>query len=466
VSYRLGTLNVNGLQGKEEELGKIGVAMGMDFLALQETFLREGRNVFVPGFKWFGRPSTLVPGRRGVGFLVNLNLGPKCNACHPLPKYEGLLVLQFRRPRAAPLFLVCFYSPTNDDPLATRREAYKELSSTALHYGLMGQVIVLGDFNAHVRPGMEGGVQGLNSNGTLMAEALSATGLQVANLVVEGAYPPTYFSPSAQTAIDFILVDRDLDLAGGWATVEEVDTTSSDHLLLHLQVSLPKARRSKEGEPRTVWDTHKLVPDYIRSWDEEVQDYRTDTVLSPETLALEGHLRDHMHAWIEQGARRIQALLQDPNLGPEAPGKWLEEWTDRLLGIYKTGLDNCVGRISFRQLRNSWWDGELDQAARTRRDRLQAFRKEPSGEAWQEFLEARKAVSTLGNRKKKQWWVKENAALYDQLLNDPRRAWKRCNRMCGRSSPHQGLPIRSKDGQVTADPRPARRCGRSTSRSS
>ena len=83
---------MHGLLGKEVELSDILEQLSLDFVAVQETFLRAKSSVHVPGYQWLGWVCTAIPGHRGVEFLVNSTWSWRCNLCDLL-SYDGLLVL-------------------------------------------------------------------------------------------------------------------------------------------------------------------------------------------------------------------------------------------------------------------------------------------------------------------------------------------------------------------------------------
>ena len=142
---RVGTWNVHGLSSKELEVASICSRLKLDFVAIQETFWKRQNPPFLPGYKWFGRQNSQMPGRRGVGLLVKDEWHSRCSVVYPMPKQEDILVVRFQRHRNVPIFVVCLYIPTNDEPKPCRQAAFSELLELTRSMELQGHVVILGD---------------------------------------------------------------------------------------------------------------------------------------------------------------------------------------------------------------------------------------------------------------------------------------------------------------------------------
>ena len=66
---KVATWNFSGLcsEGKQKEVAEILSRLNIDIVAGQESWEREGENIVVDGYKWFGKPHNNQSNPRGDG---------------------------------------------------------------------------------------------------------------------------------------------------------------------------------------------------------------------------------------------------------------------------------------------------------------------------------------------------------------------------------------------------------------
>ena len=85
---------MHGLRGKELEVASISQRLNLDFLAVQETFWKQGTPPYLPGYWWLGRESLVTPGRKGVSLLVKEKWQSICTRVAPISTYEGIIAVR------------------------------------------------------------------------------------------------------------------------------------------------------------------------------------------------------------------------------------------------------------------------------------------------------------------------------------------------------------------------------------
>ena len=124
---------------------------------------------------------------------------------------------------------------------------------------LLGQVIVLGDFNAHL--GTLGGIRGkgaANVQGVLISEVMARCNLSavsLSSLATGSDY--TYFSGDVRTTVDYVFADAGtISLMSGCVIAEIEDLNTSDHVPITVNLiydSISFVSKSEPVWPRIDW---------------------------------------------------------------------------------------------------------------------------------------------------------------------------------------------------------------------
>ena len=212
-TLRVGTLNIRGLRGHEDEVVGFFESEALDILVLQETRLPQNGNY---NYSRLGLPNVLLPpGNKcygmGVvfreGLLVDVSVGVT----------DVCMFIRVNLDTATLLIANCYCRPNSPQSFSQVAQALR--SSENYDY-----LMLLGDFNARYA-----GEHALRTNvhGRLLSQLESRHGL--ARLPV--SKPSTTYG----TLLDYVLLDGNL---GGNAYVAGVNVGSSDHFPVVSELTL------------------------------------------------------------------------------------------------------------------------------------------------------------------------------------------------------------------------------------
>ena len=277
TQLRVGTLNATGLSSVTcADLATLLPTLQIDILAITESW--EGapcKGFAIPGFRWFGRRRRGGAQHGGVGFFVAEGLLGRMGFGVQRPQLEESLWLKLsgagRGQRALCLGVV--YLPTDNQPAEIRQAAFAALRADITSASVVGEVAVLGDFNARVGQGTGAPDARVgphmcdthrNANGRLLLDLLSSLDMYAMNgRSVEGGQF-TYEHPSGSSCVDFVLVQRRLLEASRGTmrgspkcelVVHPAAIHATAHRLLHMPLPAPAPRN-----PQRRMAQVKVVP--------------------------------------------------------------------------------------------------------------------------------------------------------------------------------------------------------------
>lgn len=203
---KVGFINVCGMtQVKAGELAQAVHALGLDILAVAETWEGKCQPGHIAGYTYIGKPRAGGRGG-GVGFFVNTVLTPLITP-HMHTSVAESMWLEVRQTRggAQPLFIGLVYLPpstlSNADSIAT---TYAAVQTDIESFAQRGDTIVVGDFNSRVGRALTAGAcvgqygeVHLDAAGQALRDVLGRTGLVCLNDRTpshDGAHPyiPAY----------------------------------------------------------------------------------------------------------------------------------------------------------------------------------------------------------------------------------------------------------------------------------
>lgn len=151
------------------------------------------------------------------------------------------------------------YLPCSDQGVDCYRDHLQELERIITDSILLGPVIILGDFNAHL--GSLGGVRGTgnpNLQGILLSDIMDRHNLCAVSQC-EWATGPlhTYVSGNSMTTVDYIIASLDAtSIISSCKTLPMTDLNTSDHLPLsaELTIEYPVQAQPDTRHPRLDWE--------------------------------------------------------------------------------------------------------------------------------------------------------------------------------------------------------------------
>jgi exonuclease III len=411
----VGTLNVQGMAGKEAEILELLQERGLDVLVLTETW-ETGMQAYLTGitshryFALGAKSSRAKRGRNkgGCGILVSRSLEARPVQA-PDDEEEGeeqagsLLWVQVGPP-SRPLFIGAVYGPQATEKKDSRVAFYQRLTSECLAFQSRGHVLVLGDFNArldltrveseHVGP--YGEKKG-NANGALFLDWLETANMFSLNgrRRDHGLY--TRIRGKEKSIIDYIVCDEELFRVPREMHVLEGYDIGSDHrpLVATLQVATID-RTNPQGQRR------------LKTWrlrDPEIaQQYR------------------------EALARRLSDRPRFPELSgqDQVEAEW-RSWKEAVL----TAAEETLGRTCRSQGGlKAWWNKEVLKAIKERRRIFRELQRQPNAN-WKPYQEAARRVREEVRRAKRESWEAFVAEIESTMSNDTRTFFRLVSRLDG-----------------------------------
>jgi hypothetical protein len=273
-----GSLNIRGKAlSNSKELCDLLKLKKVDIIGLQEVLTSI---VVVPGFKWFPGLKRSPRSRRnegttnqGMGFLVRSETKTLVSVVNIDPLYEIMWIKVAAKGITNDTYVASVYAPGENYPISNREAFFSCLSEQCLQYSAKGDIILLGDFNAHLGT-LTGDTTEESSNGRLLKSLL-----QLAfNNGENGAYPsilntrpdafgvPTRQKGSKSSILDYIICSVpslsrvNLFHIESQSQKDGANACGSDHHLLLLKWKQNVVPSSKINQaPRFAWDTTVLL---------------------------------------------------------------------------------------------------------------------------------------------------------------------------------------------------------------
>lgn len=171
-----GSLNIRGKAlSSSNELSDLLKLKKVDIIGLQEVLTSV---VQVPGFKWFPGLKRSPRSRRnegttnqGMGFFVRSEIKTLVSVVNIDPLYEIMWIKVAAKGTINDTYIASVYAPGENYPISDREGFFSCLSEQCLRYSAKGDIILLGDFNAHLGT-LTGDTTEESSNGRLLKSLL------------------------------------------------------------------------------------------------------------------------------------------------------------------------------------------------------------------------------------------------------------------------------------------------------
>ena len=425
-----------------------------DIVGVVETQTNEHSMIGVMCYHHFGLPAekAILNGlakSRGVSMYWKTTAQMKVKRIEHRPEDPDCCWIRIDLPAAQPLFVGCFYAPQNSNNVASQR-AYERLEEMVQDFRDQGNVILMGDFNAHT--GLVGhGGQGVNSNGTKLLHLVQECDLVFLNLPPDEP-PFTYTKNQICSVIDFILVSGNLN--GERLDMQDSEFLfegGSDHKMVSASVAIPITHGSND-EGMTI----PLIPCYnflqTGKWDKAEKRWCD----SPEEIiALRTTLSKKIVETCAEWKANAAALVQQGNITSEQlsdAGKQLAELL-RKSAAEVLGEKRHIGAGSAKLPTGySWWKRGVAEAVKKRRDAYKVFVANPTEDNWKEFIALRQEASrVVKNAKASEWNEKMEAISEARKSFSSKRMWNLIRGITKRDiTSADPLFVRKDDGTLTS----------------
>ena len=212
----LGFVNCRGWWSREVDIKLRLQELKLDVLDLAETFLREEDEASVAGYVWYGRNREgCKRASGGVGILVRKELQSRLLSC----QREGVVWMELKLREGKKVAVGVMYANPEGVRTDETEDQFEEVQEEVGRLQEEGyEVVVMGDFNAHIGLGME---QQPNKNGWRLLNSVWAGELIIGNELPHCQGRWTWECEKKRSVIDYILFSRGL-------AVEKMQIEDSD----------------------------------------------------------------------------------------------------------------------------------------------------------------------------------------------------------------------------------------------
>ena len=376
---RIGTWNFQGLcsDRKALEIGEVLSKNHIDIIGGQESWELDNSKIYVPGYKWFGKPRESIKGKRGeggVGFLVGEPLLDDVVIMKNV-KCSETIWLRIRIRKRADLYIGCVYLPTQGNVKYICTDRFNLLEEDICMFQSKGRVLLLGDFNARVGKsndvddviGMFGEAS-CNSNGKLLIELLQNCNLVICNgrtMLKDPQWTRVQNRLGHKSIIDYIITDRALMKESSNVFVDSTDIGSSDHYLVWFELG------------RNFGKSRKKARRILYKW-------RIDRLQDKETR---NEYQDELGLHANDFFQTLDDLCREEVVEEELVRRMASKWEK----VVDKAASKALGRkliICGRSV--NWWDEELRQLVKDRRTCFAQGLDNDSN--WNDYLKIRKEL--------------------------------------------------------------------------
>ena len=431
---KIATLNVCTMRNKEVEIAAHLQKMHIDLCAFQET-RQDGKKAFVArGYRWYGKGN--------VGFFVSLALSRYVEDLSTTNEKWRYWIRVKGDSDRQDVYVGCVYMPQSSDLIA--KQIFDELQDEYERYSTMGEVVLLGDFNAHVHLpvdeeeevliGSWGSKKERCANGVRLMSFLrscSARSMNCRRRLSDDTceYTRRDRCHGTEAVIDYVVAQSGRASSVGEARVDYTDL-SSDHHLVVAEMSGTKSLAKRERIVVTKWRKETLTAKSHRK--DEIK--RVEKARKDFGKAVEEAMQGFEPSAVEPTANGIAAALLD--------------WKGRVERAAHKEIGRKVVKKRFSQ---KWYDGEVVKATLKRRMAHKAYRKSGRGADHKIYRAIRREVKRLIARKKKKVW-KEKMDMFKAAFDDHSKLfWSMLTELTGGRSAGCTGPIRDMSGVVHKD---------------
>ena len=385
---RIGTWNFQGLcsDRKALEIGEVLSKNHIDIVGGQESWELDNSKIYVPGYKWFGKPREGIKGKRGeggVGFLVSELLMEDVTIIKNV-KCNETIWLRIKIVSGVDLYIGCVYMPTQGNIKHLCTDRFNLLEEDICMFQSKGRVLLLGDFNARVGKSEDVddvigmfGENTYNSNGNLLIELLQNCNLMVCNgrtLLSDPQWTRVQSRLGHKSIIDYIITDKALMKASSDVFVDRTDVGSSDHYLVWFELGRTFGRNRKKAKRILYkWRVDRLQDKAIRN------EYQAELGLCANDFF-----------------QTLSDLHQEGVVGEELVRRMASKWEKV---VDKAALLTLGRKLIICGRSVSWWDEELRQLVK---DRRACFAQGLDNDSnWSDYLRIRKELKQKIREKRK-----------------------------------------------------------------
>ena len=395
---RIGSWNVCGFatdERKRLEIAEQAAEKDLDIVGVQESWEKDGGEIGkeVGSYTWIGKmrrgQKIKSRGEGGVGFLVKEHMCDVIEVISDTKFNESMWIRVPGERGRKDLFVGNVYIPPESKNMVKDiKIGFEEVAADVQNFKRKGEVVLVGDFNSRIgrttNPhGAIGqyGEEATNKNGEEMLRFLDSSEMKVLNGRVRKTEPEwtrQCFKKGERSILDYIVVEN-----GGKETEVRVCTTdvgTTDHALVWTALQQTRVIQSRRRRKMYRWRIDKL----------EVEETRVEF---QEEMAVND--------------KKLSELIEAMGTPKDAEGR--DQAGSRIIEGWEKLVNTTASRVLGRKLivckrAVKWWDEEIKQAIRVRRESHAKYAAGKTDAGWKEYVESRKRVKELVVKKKKGLW--------------------------------------------------------------
>ncbi|XP_072025055.1 uncharacterized protein [Amphiura filiformis] len=340
---------------------------------IAETFLKIDDSVRVNGLQWCGKNRT-SKGGGGIGFLINKNITILDDDVFDSKsdEYERLWV-KLCLNSGKSMYIAVAYFPVEGTDVEITEALYNQLLSEVIRIRENDlndpDILIMGDMNGRIGKEIPDGDPVYNSNGKRLLHFVKDSDLTILNCTRQCIGKFTWFRAGQQSTIDYMLCSNNLVKHVKQFVVDEDRKygLGSDHnvllLTLHNNSAFNKRENGNNSIKRWYWDIKdKDFSNFQNQVHSNFDDWQANSFDNPDTL-------------------------------------W-DSWKKRVIAAASDGL----GVKEVKSKCNSWFDDDIDQAIKDRRNPARMHRgwakgdktdKDTGDNLWKSYQDKRTYVKSL-----------------------------------------------------------------------
>ena len=428
-------------------------------MCICETFLLEGQEINVPGYKWFGNNRKQVSkracrGSGGVGILIGLNVLEIFDVAVISEKFEGILWVQLihKLNKTSIGICACYLPPIGSSRGDQSIEFFDTIKALIIDNYHMEDFVICGDFNARCgnmdeTSGLEGGPVparvAVDMTSNQLGKELIATLKALDLCILNGRFAPnedghTSISNLGMSVVDYIITPvksfsslHNFKVLDPFQVATEsnivIDSSMPDHRILAVHLALNKARpyRYSPSNGMPAKKSIKRMPENF--------------MLDPGTVDRLESLADMLDS-------------NDPLLAGNCE---IDDVYNEFCAIVDSQLvtKHVTCNRKHRSLNKAWWNDSLKALAKEVRRTLKAWEANKRDTQLRlDYLSKQKEFSKTVRRCKRRYRRDRNNRLLQEQKTNPNVFWNFIKKLGGEDKGNLPDTVTDAKGRYVSEP--------------
>lgn len=388
----IGTWNVQGLSQKLNDVISESKNANMDIVVLTET---KKKGVGSENLGQYDHFFSGVPkdkrAQQGVSILIRKNLRRCITSWEPISQRIIKMNLSIHGNK---LTIIGAYAINDDALVKDKDEFFEQLSYEISKIGTSREIILIGDLNSRTGKKQQDKIVGqfgedtVNDNGNRLINMCDQNNLRILNGFFQHReihkYTWVQHSRNLKSIIDYVIVRQDTKLKIQDVRAYRGAVCGSDHHLVKSKILPFRTQKKKEGDTRE-------------------QEQKTTEI------------RYNLDSLNHESVKKLYKKRLDEQLIQES-FESTEDQYEYLKSCLKNAALEALGEYEKPNRRIPyWWDEEIEEMIKTKRDKYNKFLNTKSDQDKNEYKTAQRMVRTAITKKKNESWERNCTRLNTYL---------------------------------------------------